>query len=61
MKKRMGRPPKPPEESLGERLYVRVSGDEKASLESAATKLGMPLSAWIRKRLLDAAKRDNRR
>jgi predicted HicB family RNase H-like nuclease len=60
MKKRMGRPPKPEAESLAERLYVRVSKAEKESLESAAANSEMPLSAWIRKRLLDAAKRDNR-
>lgn len=57
----MGRPPKSPENSLAERLYVRVSQAEKESLESAAGKAEKPLSAWIRQRLLDAAKRENRR
>jgi predicted HicB family RNase H-like nuclease len=57
----MGRPPKSPEESLAERLYVRVSRAEKESLELAASKAEIALSAWIRKRLLEAAKRENRR
>lgn len=58
MGKHMGRPPKSPEESLTERLYVRLSKDEKQLLEDAARKKEMKLSAWIRQRLLAAAKRD---
>ena len=57
MKTRMGRPPKSPEDSLAERLYVRLSSAEKKSLEEAAAKADVPLSAWIRQKLLDAAKR----
>lgn len=61
MKTRMGRPPKRPEDSLAARLYVRLSSAEKEALESAAGKADVPLSAWIRLRLLAAAKRENKR
>ena len=61
MAKRMGRPPKSPDESLTERLYVRLSQEEKQTLESAAEKAEEKLSAWIRGRLLSTAKRELRR
>ena len=52
-----GRPPKEPDEVLDERLYVRLTSDEKKLLESAAEKSDKKLSAWIRERLVTAAKR----
>jgi len=62
MTKRMGRPPKSPDERLTERLYVRLSQkEEKQTLESAAEKADVKLSAWIRERLLSTAKRELRR
>jgi len=39
-----GRPPKEPSEVLDERLYVRLTSEEK-------------LSAWIREKLVSTAKR----
>lgn len=57
----MGRPPKSPEDSLAERLYVRLSSAEKQSLEDAASKANVPLSAWIRSTLCRAAKRAERK
>jgi hypothetical protein len=60
METRMGRPPKSPDESLPERLYVRVSTDEKETMEAVAEKAGLKLSVWIRDRLMKAAKRESK-
>jgi uncharacterized protein (DUF1778 family) len=50
-----GRPPKPPEERMAERIEVRADPGEKARLEKAADRAGMKLSDWIRNRLATAA------
>ena len=52
-----GRPPKEPSEVLDERLYVRLTSEEKQLLESASEKSGKKLSAWIREKLVSTAKR----
>ena len=52
-----GRPPKEPSEVLDERLYVRLTSEEKQLLESASEKAGKKLSAWIREKLVSTAKR----
>lgn len=57
----MGRPPKPPEERLDERLDLRAATDEKADFERCANIAGMKLSDWIRDRLKAAAQRELRR
>jgi uncharacterized protein (DUF1778 family) len=60
-KPKMGRPPKPPEERLAERLDVRAAIDEKADFERAAALAELKLSDWIRDRLKAAAKRELRK
>lgn len=52
-----GRPPKEPKEVLDERLYVRLTSEEKQLLESAADIQGKKLSTWIREKLVGTAKR----
>ena len=52
-----GRPPKEPGEALDERLYVRLTSEEKQLLESAAEASDKKLSAWIREKLVSTAKR----
>ena len=52
-----GRPPKEPSEVLDERLYIRLTSEEKLLLESASEKAGKKLSAWIREKLVSTAKR----
>jgi uncharacterized protein (DUF1778 family) len=41
-----------------ERLFIRVSDDERAKLQAAADARGLTLSAYIRMVALDAAKRE---
>ena len=61
MNAKRGRPPKPPDESLIERLQIRAGTDEKAEFERAATAAEMTLSDWIRDRLKACAQRELRR
>jgi uncharacterized protein (DUF1778 family) len=56
-----GRPPKPPDERLSERLDLRAAADEKADFERCADQAGMKLSDWIRDRLKAVAKRELRK
>lgn len=42
-------------------LHVRVSDDELTAFEAAATRAGLPLSQWVRNRLLEAARKEARR
>jgi len=51
MKRPRGRPPKPEDEVLSERIEIRTTADEKAQFEAAAESANMPLSQWIRHRL----------
>jgi hypothetical protein len=55
-----GRPKKPSDELLAERVELRLTPVEKAQYELAANRTGFVLSAWIRDRLGKAAKRDSR-
>ncbi len=55
---KMGRPPKESNELLTARINFALLPEEKEQFEAAAKGVGMKLSAWIRKRLLSAAKRD---
>jgi uncharacterized protein (DUF1778 family) len=57
MKTRMGRPPKSGEETLSERLELRVTSGEKAAYEKAADAAGMERSDWIRMVLKKAVKK----
>jgi hypothetical protein len=60
-KRGRGRPPKPPEDRLTERLDVRADPADKSQFEQAAQLAGMKLSDWIRERLKEAAKAELRR
>lgn len=55
MKRERGRPPKPANERLTERIEVRADLAEKQRLEQAADCAGLKLSDWIRERLKVAA------
>jgi hypothetical protein len=57
-KRGRGRPPKPPKEVLSEVVQLRVSADERKTLEIAADG---KLSAWARDVLLIAAKRQRKK
>lgn len=57
---RMGRPPKSGEETLSERLELRVTSGEKAAYDQAAEATGMERSDWIRLILKRAAKKASR-
>lgn len=48
MKARMGRPPKSGDETLSERLELRVTPTEKAAYDTASEVSGMERSDWIR-------------
>jgi uncharacterized protein (DUF1778 family) len=48
-KKRMGRPPKAPEERKAAALTLRWTQAERDAAETAAEKSGLALSDWIRK------------
>ena len=61
VKKKMGRPPKPPDEVASERIDMRVTPAEKASFEAAAQLSGSGMSEWMRQRLRKAAERELRK
>lgn len=50
-----GRPAKPAEEKLGQRLDLRVSSEEKSAFKLAAEAANQDLSVWIRFQLYQAA------
>ena len=57
MKKRMGRPPLPPDAAKNEVFQMRLTAAERAAYQRAADRAGQTLSEWIRDRLGKAAKR----
>ncbi len=59
MKRTRGRPKKPENEKLSERLEVRASAPDKDLFQKAADRAGMELSDWIRDKLKEAAEREN--
>ena len=61
MKTRMGRPPKPEAEQASEIVAVRLTQNERKTCEVAADKADLKLSAWMRDRLIRAAKRESKR
>ena len=61
MKTRMGRPPKPEAEQASEIIALRMTEAERKQCEHVASKAEMKLSAWIRDRVLRAAKREAKR
>lgn len=61
MKARMGRPPKTGDETLSERLELRVTSGEKVAYDQAAEEAGMERSDWIRMILKRATRRPKKR
>ncbi len=61
MKKRMGRPPLDPGSAKGQVFQIRLTDAEREAYEQAATQAKMTLSAWIREKLGNAAKRGSKK
>jgi hypothetical protein len=57
-KKRLGRPPKGSDKIKGLRLDMRLEESEKEGFRAAAELSGLDLSAWIRERLRQVARRE---
>jgi hypothetical protein len=58
MKTQRGRPPKPPDQTKGKILQVRVEDAEREGFRAAAVLAGLDLSAWARERLRTAARKE---
>ena len=58
MKNKRGRPQKPPDQTKGKILQVRVEEVERAGFKAAAALAGLDLSAWARERLRTAARKE---
>jgi uncharacterized protein (DUF1778 family) len=56
-----GRPPLEDAERRDERLELRLNSAEKQAFDAAARLSGLPLSGWIRTRLLALAKKETLR
>jgi predicted HicB family RNase H-like nuclease len=54
----MARPPKKKEESRAKLMQVRVQDREYETFKEAAERAGLDLSAWVRERLRNAARKD---
>lgn len=54
MKRGPGRPAVPKERAKGSLLSVRFAKEEREALERAATREGLKVSEWARRRLLAA-------
>ncbi len=52
-----GRPPKSGDETLSERLEIRITSGEKAAYEGTAIAAGMERSDWIRMMLKRAVEK----
>jgi len=57
-KKRLGRPPKGSDKIKGIRLDMRLEASEKEAFRLAAALSGLDLSAWIRERLRQLARKE---
>jgi hypothetical protein len=57
-KKRLGRPPKGSDKIKGIRLDMRLETVEKEGFRRAAELAGLDLSAWIRERLRQIARKE---
>jgi hypothetical protein len=57
-KKRLGRPPKGSDKIKGIRLDMRLEESEKEGFRAAAELAGLDLSAWIRERLRQIARKE---
>ena len=59
MKPKKGRPKLSKANARGNILSMRLLPIERRSMDSAAEKFDLKITAWARKRLLEAAERDN--
>lgn len=59
MKPKKGRPKLSKQHARGNILSMRLLPNERRSMDSAAEKAEMKITAWARKRLLECAERDN--
>jgi uncharacterized protein (DUF1778 family) len=57
MKRKPGRPPKTKTERRSETVSLRLKSNEAAALRKAAEEKGTTFSTWVRKALLDSAKK----
>jgi predicted HicB family RNase H-like nuclease len=55
-KKRMGRPPKRPEDKLEARFLLQMTAAEKADAEAKAKAAKVSLTTWIREKIRRAKK-----
>jgi len=53
---RIGRPPLPEGKARGAVFTLRLSDDERATIEAAALRNGKPVTQWARDALLTAAR-----
>ena len=58
MKSKLGRPRKAPEDSLTEIVPIRLTRAEREKCERAAGLANRKLTAWIRERVVKAARRE---
>jgi len=58
MATKKGRPTLPSAKARGNILSLRLQPSERRKLDEAAERTGMKITAWSRKRLLEAAERD---
>jgi hypothetical protein len=56
----MARPTKPKDEARAKMLQVRVQQGEYLTFKEAAEKSGLDVSAWVRERLIQAARKESR-
>ena len=56
-KRKPGRPALPVDKKRGSQLHILLRDDERDELDAAADRAELTLSAWIRRVLLRAAKR----
>ena len=57
MKKKQGRPRKAKSERRGSTVSLRLKPNEAAALRKAAEETGTTFSTWVRKALLDSARK----
>ncbi len=58
MARKRGRPQVDPKKAKSEHLDIRISAEEKQAFKDAADVSGLALSAWIRERLRQVARKE---
>ncbi len=56
----MARPKKKPDQTRAKMLQVRVQQSEYVAFKEAAEQSGLDVSAWVRERLIQAARKEAR-